>query len=115
MLRNVLSNPFLFRHWLVRHNVSDIRVVCVNRLQRLPIATIKQCGCSRNSRSSWRFWIVHYFRKRFDRISRMLTGGILNIGHNFWPSVRISRLSWPKACAVCSFWHCLIVPVKQAS
>jgi hypothetical protein len=42
MLRDAFGNPFLFGHGLVRHNVVDVRIVCVNRLQRLPIATIKQ-------------------------------------------------------------------------
>src|ERR1700733_14044071 len=67
MLSNVLSGPFRLGHRLVRNNVIDVRVVCVNRLRRLPIATIKQRACSRSSRGSWRFWIAHYYRKRFDR------------------------------------------------
>jgi hypothetical protein len=54
--------------------------VSVDRLRWLPITTIKQCTCSRSSPGSRRFRIAHYSRKRFDRFTRMLTGGILNIG-----------------------------------
>jgi hypothetical protein len=80
-------------------NVIDIRVACVNRLQRPPIATIKQCTCRRNSRGSRRFWIAHYLRKRFDGLTRVLTGGILNIGQDSWPSLGVSRLARFEACA----------------
>ena len=65
MLSDELRHPLFFGHWLIGHEVVDI-VSGVDRLRWLSIATIKQCGCSRNSRSSWRFWIAHYLRKRFE-------------------------------------------------
>ena len=67
-----------------------VRVLSMNRLPRLAISAIEQCACSGYSRSSWRFWIAHYSRKRFDRFTRMLTGGILNIaaGAGRYRSVR---------------------------
>jgi hypothetical protein len=98
-------DPFFLSHRPIGNNVNGVGVCSLGRLRWLPIATIKQCACSRNSRSSWRFWIAHYSRKRFDGRSRIITGRILNVGQDSRPSVRISGLSWPKACAVCSSWH----------
>jgi hypothetical protein len=52
-------------------------------------------------------------RKRFDRFTRMLTSGILNIGQDSRPPIRISRLSWPKACTVCSVWRNAVLASHQ--
>ena len=97
--------PFFLSHGPIGNNVNGVGVCSLDRLRWLPIATIKQRACSRNSRSSWRFWIAHYLRKRFDGRSRIIAGGILNIGQDFRSSVRISRLARFEACASRSPWH----------
>jgi hypothetical protein len=98
-------DPFFLSHRPIGNNVNGVGVCSLDRLRCLPIATIKQCACSRNSRGSWRFWIAHYSRKRFDGRSRIITGGILNVGQDFRPSVRISTLARFEACASRSSWH----------
>jgi hypothetical protein len=110
MLSNALSGPFLFSHRLVRHHVVDVLIGGFDGLQRLPKATIKQRACSSNLRCGRCIWITHYSRKRFNRLSRINTSGSLNIRQDPRPSVRISRLSWPKACTVCSSRHVPDVP-----
>jgi hypothetical protein len=97
--------PFFLSHGPIGNNVNGVGVCSLDRVRWLPIATIKQRACSRNSRSSWRFWIAHYLRKRFDGRSRIIAGGILNIGQDFRSSVRISRLARFEACASRSPWH----------
>jgi hypothetical protein len=97
--------PFLLRQRPIGNNVNGVGVCSLGRLRWLPIATIKQCARSRNSRSSWRFWIAHYLRKRLDGRSRIIAGGVLNVGQYFRSSVQISRLARFEACASRSPWH----------